>query len=94
LVALRKSPKKLACSKEGRRHWKKNAAAHELKAAEFEANPTVRPGMEGQPPEKIAAQQAQRAADLRKEAAEYRKQADERREAASILRQKIKNDGN
>jgi len=52
-----------------------NAADHEKRAAEFASKPTVRPGMEGQPAERIAGQQKTREAHLKGEAAEFRKQA-------------------
>ena len=38
----------------------KQIAKHRQKLKSFSENPTVRPGMEGQPPEVIASQQADR----------------------------------
>jgi hypothetical protein len=45
----------------------KQIAAHEKKLADFKANPTVRPGMEGQPKEVIEAAQQSRIRHLEKE---------------------------
>ncbi|MGZ8316267.1 MAG: hypothetical protein ACXW3B_13985 [Telluria sp.] len=49
------------------RSLEKQIEKHERKIADFEKNPTVRPGMEGQPTEVIAAQQQQRVNDLKNE---------------------------
>ncbi|MCA1653375.1 MAG: RHS repeat-associated core domain-containing protein [Sphingomicrobium sp.] len=63
-----------------------NAADHEQRAAEFAKNPTVRPGMEGQPKEVIAGQQQARVDHLRSEAAEFRNQARQDLQAAVRLK--------
>lgn len=65
----------------------RRAAEHEVRAAAFRANPTVRQGMEGQSAERIAAQQEIRARHLENEAEEFRRQAQAAREEAERLRQ-------
>jgi len=65
----------------------RNAVAHEKKVKDFERNPTVRPGMEGQPSSTIARQQADRIAHLKGEAAEFRKQAAQDLKKADSLRE-------
>lgn len=64
----------------------KNAAEHDVRATEFARNPTVRPGMEGQNPARIASQQRDRIAHLRQEAQEFRRQAAQDLERARRLR--------
>jgi len=51
----------------GIRSLEKRIAEHQSKLADFKANPTVRPGMEGQPPEVIKAAQQSRIAHLERE---------------------------
>jgi hypothetical protein len=51
----------------GIRSLEKRIAEHEKKLADFKANPTVRPGMEGQPKEVIEAAQQSRIRHLEKE---------------------------
>ncbi len=51
----------------GIRSLTKQINAHEKKIADFKANPTVRPGMEGQPQKLIEAQQQSRISHLEKE---------------------------
>ena len=63
-----------------------NAADHEQRAAEFAKNPTVRPGMEGQPKEVITRQQQARVDHLQREAAEFRKQAQQDLQRAARLK--------
>ena len=69
------------------RTLERRAAQHEARAAAFRANPTVRPGMEGQSAERVAAQQERRAQHLEGEAAEFRRQAAKAREEAERLRE-------
>jgi hypothetical protein len=57
----------------------RRAADHEARAKAFREDPTVKPGMEGQSAEKIAAQQKIRAEKLERDAAQFRKQAAEKR---------------
>jgi predicted RNase H-like nuclease (RuvC/YqgF family) len=51
----------------GIRSLEKRIAEHEDKLADFKANPTARPGMEGQPREMIEAAQQSRIRHLEKE---------------------------
>jgi len=54
------------------RSYEKRINEHEQKLAEFKANPTVRPGMEGQPQEVIERQQAARIQHLETEIRGFR----------------------
>jgi hypothetical protein len=56
--------------------YEKRIAEHEQKLAEFKANPTVRPGMEGQPQEVIERQQAARIQHLETEIRTFRANID------------------
>jgi hypothetical protein len=56
--------------------YEKRIAEHEQKLAEFKANPTVRPGMEGQPQEVIQRQQAVRIQHLETEIRTFRANID------------------
>lgn len=54
------------------RSYERRIAEHEEKLSEFKANPTVRPGMEGQPQEVIEQQQADRIRHLENEIRTFR----------------------
>jgi uncharacterized protein YceH (UPF0502 family) len=54
-------------AEKGIRSLEKRIAEHEKKLADFKENPTVRPGMEGQPKGKVEAQQQARIEHLEKE---------------------------
>jgi hypothetical protein len=56
----------------GIRSLEKRIVEHEQKLAEFKANPTVRPGMEGQPKEIVEAAQQSRIRPLEKEIQTFR----------------------
>lgn len=63
----------------GARSLDRRAADHEEKAAAFRKDPSVKPGMEGQNAEKIAAQQKARASKLERDAEKFREKAEEKR---------------
>ncbi|MBO9501195.1 RHS repeat-associated core domain-containing protein [Brevundimonas sp. A19_0] len=70
----------------GARRLDRLAADHLRRADEFRRNPTVRPGMEGQPRAAIERQQRERVQHLEGEAAEFQRQAAAMREEAERLR--------
>jgi hypothetical protein len=64
----------------GIRSLEKQIAAHEKKLADFKANPTVRPGMEGQSREVIEAAQQSRIRHLEKEIQTFRENIEKLKE--------------
>ena len=66
-------------AQKGIRSLEKRIAEHEKKLADFKANPTVRPGMEGQPKEVIEAAQQSRIRHLETEIRTYKNNIDKLR---------------
>lgn len=88
--ALKAIDSRIAQLERGARSLEKRAVEHDMKRANFEKNPTVRPGMENMSKEAQAAQQQARIAHWKKEAAEFRTQAAIKRQEAESLRKAAK----
>ena len=71
------------------RNYQRRADDHFQRAEQLRENPTVRPGMENQPPHRIAEQQAQRYRDLRNDAREFQRRADELNRRAEQLEREL-----
>ena len=68
------------------RNYERQAERHFRDAQEMRRNPTVRPGMEGQSPQRIAAQQARRIEILERDGNMFAQRAKALREEAEALR--------